>query len=53
VGHGALADNAWIIGAPRALPLREEPRMGNRLTQIATRTGDAGTTGLGNNQRVS
>ncbi|MDT7929786.1 cob(I)yrinic acid a,c-diamide adenosyltransferase [Tepidimonas sp.] len=26
--------------------------MGNRLTQIATRTGDAGTTGLGNNQRV-
>jgi hypothetical protein len=29
------------------------PAMGNRLTQIATRTGDAGTTGLGNNQRVS
>ncbi len=27
--------------------------MGNRLTQITTRTGDAGTTGLGNNQRVS
>ena len=27
--------------------------MGNRLTQIATRTGDAGSTGLGNNQRVS
>ena len=27
--------------------------MGNRLTQISTRTGDAGTTGLGNNQRVS
>lgn len=27
--------------------------MGNRLTQIATRTGDHGTTGLGNNQRVS
>ena len=27
--------------------------MGNRLTQIATRTGDEGTTGLGNNQRVS
>jgi len=27
--------------------------MGKRLTQIATRTGDAGTTGLGNNQRVS
>ena len=26
--------------------------MGNRLTQIATRTGDAGTTGLGDNQRV-
>ena len=27
--------------------------MGNRLTQIATRTGDNGTTGLGNNTRVS
>jgi cob(I)alamin adenosyltransferase len=26
--------------------------MGNRLTQIATRTGDAGTTGLGDNSRV-
>ncbi len=27
--------------------------MGKRLTQIATRTGDDGTTGLGNNTRVS
>lgn len=27
--------------------------MGNRLSQIATRTGDNGTTGLGDNQRVS
>ena len=27
--------------------------MGNRLTQIATRTGDNGTTGLGKNARVS
>ncbi len=27
--------------------------MGNRLTQIATRTGDDGTTGLGDNKRVS
>jgi cob(I)alamin adenosyltransferase len=26
--------------------------MGNRLSQIATRTGDAGTTGLGDNTRV-
>lgn len=26
--------------------------MGNRLSQIATRTGDDGTTGLGNNERV-
>jgi cob(I)alamin adenosyltransferase len=31
----------------------EANHMGNRLSQIATRTGDAGTTGLGNNQRVS
>ena len=29
------------------------PGMGNRLTQIATRTGDNGTTGLGDNTRVS
>jgi cob(I)alamin adenosyltransferase len=28
-------------------------KMANRLTQIATRTGDAGTTGLGDNTRVS
>ena len=27
--------------------------MGNRLSKIATRTGDAGTTGLGDNTRVS
>ena len=27
--------------------------MANRLTQIATRTGDDGTTGLGDNTRVS
>ena len=26
--------------------------MGNRLTQIATRTGDSGTTGLGDGTRV-
>src|SRR6187551_1128867 len=31
---------------------REVP-MGKRLTQIATRTGDNGTTGLGDNTRVS
>ena len=28
-------------------------KLANRLTQIATRTGDAGTTGLGDNTRVS
>jgi cob(I)alamin adenosyltransferase len=31
---------------------RQENTMGKRLTQIATRTGDDGTTGLGNNTRV-
>jgi cob(I)alamin adenosyltransferase len=35
------------------VPTFEEIPMGNRLTQIATRTGDAGTTGLGDNSRVS
>jgi len=33
--------------------LMQETTMGKRLTQIATRTGDAGTTGLGDNTRVS
>jgi cob(I)alamin adenosyltransferase len=43
----------------RALRRRSEnagngdKHMGNRLTQIATRTGDNGTTGLGDNTRVS
>jgi hypothetical protein len=31
---------------------KESNTMGNRLTQIATRTGDNGTTGLGNNQQI-
>jgi cob(I)alamin adenosyltransferase len=35
------------------LPDKTRKYMGNRLTQIATRTGDAGTTGLGDNSRVS
>ena len=37
----------------RKSTLSRDSDMGNRLTQIATRTGDNGTTGLGNNQRVS
>jgi len=45
---GQLADNLRSQE-----PLTETFTMGNRLTQIATRTGDNGTTGLGNNQRVS
>jgi cob(I)alamin adenosyltransferase len=37
-----------------AKPVRsKDTAMGNRLSQIATRTGDAGTTGLGDNSRVS
>ena len=39
---------------PSALsqPARYHPRMSNRLTQIATRTGDDGTTGLGDGSRT-
>src|SRR3954453_23877884 len=33
--------------------IQETPSMGKRLTQIATRTGDDGTTGLGDNTRVA
>jgi cob(I)alamin adenosyltransferase len=35
------------------LSVNQKTTMGNRLTQIATRTGDDGTTGLGDNTRVS
>jgi len=35
------------------LSANQKTTMGNRLTQIATRTGDDGTTGLGDNTRVS
>ncbi len=37
----------------RKLNRQTRDNMGNRLTAIATRTGDNGTTGWGNNQRVS
>jgi cob(I)alamin adenosyltransferase len=40
---------AW----PERMPHQQGQHMGNRLTQIATRTGDDGTTGLGDNRRVS
>jgi cob(I)alamin adenosyltransferase len=33
--------------------LAQEEEMGNRLSKIVTRTGDAGTTGLGDGSRVS
>jgi cob(I)alamin adenosyltransferase len=35
------------------LTAKERFEMGKRLTQIATRTGDDGTTGLGDNTRIS
>ncbi len=34
-------------------PFRASKTMGNRLTQIATRTGDDGSTGLGDGRRVA
>lgn len=42
IACGGLRDNATS----------GDTRMGQRLTQIATRTGDDGTTGLGDNTRV-
>ena len=39
---------------PETMPvISGTDNMANRLTQIATRTGDDGTTGLGDNRRVS
>jgi cob(I)alamin adenosyltransferase len=49
----AVAQAACATGTIDKFRDEGETEMGNRLTQIATRTGDAGTTGLGNNQRVS
>jgi hypothetical protein len=43
---GGLAD-------AQSIPDHEGNAMGKRLTQIATRTGDDGTTGLGDNTRLS
>src|SRR4051812_35802893 len=44
---------ALAVGASRTMAATGEHSMGKRLTQIATRTGDDGTTGLGDNTRVS
>lgn len=51
------AAGAFIGGSPEGSTIlrtafEKGPDMGNRLTQIATRTGDDGTTGLGDNTRV-
>jgi len=42
-----------LIGHALPQSANQEMTMGKRLTQIATRTGDDGTTGLGDNTRVS
>lgn len=39
--------------APRATSVGESAFMGHRLSKIVTRTGDAGTTGLGDGSRVA
>jgi cob(I)alamin adenosyltransferase len=44
------ADTSWHY---EVIQVNTRSHMGNRLSQIATRTGDNGTTGLGNNERVS
>jgi cob(I)alamin adenosyltransferase len=40
------------VDAERGAPRRYDVAMGHRLTQISTRTGDDGTTGLGDGTRV-
>jgi cob(I)alamin adenosyltransferase len=42
-----------VVSVNNLILIPGDKTMGNRLTQIATRTGDAGTTGLGDNSRVS
>ena len=46
---GVASSTLFLFAAPR----RTLTDMANRLSQIATRTGDNGTTGLGDNTRVS
>jgi len=61
--HGAWTrpDARWLFSrlpraksrtAPASSPIEWEHIMGNRLSKIATRTGDDGTTGLGDGRRV-
>src|SRR4051812_10768527 len=59
VGFGRTRERPRLA-FPAVGPSRVQPRtieqngaMGKRLTQIATRTGDDGTTGLGDNTRVA
>src|SRR6059058_2516927 len=49
---GAGGSCCRTVQAVRAQCFSQENLMGKRLTQIATRTGDDGTTGLGDNTRV-
>jgi cob(I)alamin adenosyltransferase len=52
--RAATAQSASFFDAVFAALFHQgRQHMGNRLTQIATRTGDGGTTGLGDNTRVS
>src|SRR3569832_1389817 len=46
-------DAVGPVGGSRTMEAAPGETMGKRLTQIATRTGDDGTTGLGDNSRVS
>jgi cob(I)alamin adenosyltransferase len=50
---GIAAISCRTIAQGRAQLIRAKCGMGKRLTQIATRTGDDGTTGLGDNTRVA
>ena len=43
----------YAVPKPSTFPPTRKHIMANRLTQIVTRTGDSGTTGLGDNTRVS
>ncbi len=51
-GAGKTIVGSRPSGPGRGNPPTTLPRMANRLSQIATRTGDDGTTGLGDGQRV-
>src|SRR5204863_3070354 len=51
--RACLNSLCWPLRTPGQQPPARQRTMGHRLSKIVTRTGDAGTTGLGDGTRVA